>query len=115
MKKNKDIEKKIILDHRKTIVNRSRRYGKSTMVTQSFVNESKAKKPIIYNHPDYVCYSRKALEKLFSIKLTTLMEKVEAMKRYNARLNGEPVAYMKDIPYNDALTDVLDLIRKERG
>lgn len=43
---------------------RPRMYGKSTLVTNAFLADSKAGKIVIYQHPDYVCMSRKMYEGL---------------------------------------------------
>jgi hypothetical protein len=69
----------------KLIKSRPQRFGKSALVTNGFLASLKAGENPTYQHPDYVCISRKQYEKLtkaYEQGQKDMLQKVEELLPY---------------------------------
>lgn len=71
MKDNTTVREKKI-----KLMSRPRSFGKSTMVTDAFLVSAKAGQKVEFQHPDYVCLSRLALEALIQSEKKAYLEEL---------------------------------------
>lgn len=86
---------------------RPRRFGKSTFVTDAFRAESSAGNSVKFEHPDYVCFSRKAWEEQQKAAKQAIATALEEQRKSMVRKVDMLTRYMRSkrtVYYHDVET-----------